>query len=175
MWIDTFEQQLYMADTHNLDMYTVGDFNIIFSTVTGFQNTKWSNFKQTIILLNSTHILQWSLKYHPLQQITYFNTNVYTTVRVRKQWLNTAVVASMNERKPVVNTNVYDTVSVRTQWLNTAVVASMNERKPVVNTNVYATVSVSKQWLNTAVVASINERKPVVNTNVHTIVRVRKQ
>jgi len=43
MWIDTFEQQLNMADTHNLHMYTVGDFNIIFSTVTGFQNTKWSN------------------------------------------------------------------------------------------------------------------------------------
>ena len=29
MWIDTFEQQLNRADTHNLDMYTVGDFNII--------------------------------------------------------------------------------------------------------------------------------------------------
>ena len=28
MWIDTFEQQLNMADTHNLDIYTVGDFNI---------------------------------------------------------------------------------------------------------------------------------------------------
>ena len=24
-------------------IYTVGDFNIKFSTVTGFQNTKWSN------------------------------------------------------------------------------------------------------------------------------------
>ena len=51
----------------------------------------------------------------------------------------------MNERKPVVNTNVYATVRVPKQWLNTAVVASMSERKPVVNTNVYATVSVSKQ------------------------------
>ena len=43
MWIDTFEQQLNMTDTHNLDIYTVGEFNINFSTVTGFQNIKWSN------------------------------------------------------------------------------------------------------------------------------------
>jgi len=43
MWIDTFEQQINKADTHNLDIYTVGDFNINFSTVTGFQNTTWSN------------------------------------------------------------------------------------------------------------------------------------
>ena len=43
MWIDTFEKQLNMANKHNLDIYiyTVGDFNIKFSTVTGFQNTKW--------------------------------------------------------------------------------------------------------------------------------------
>ena len=43
MLIDTFKQQLNIADTHNLDIYTVGDFDINFSTVTGFQNTKWSN------------------------------------------------------------------------------------------------------------------------------------
>ena len=43
MVIDTFEQQLNMADLDNLDIYTVCDFNIHFSTVTGFQNTKWSN------------------------------------------------------------------------------------------------------------------------------------
>ena len=43
MWIDTFEKQLNMADKHNLDIYTVGDFNTKFSTVTGFQNTQWYN------------------------------------------------------------------------------------------------------------------------------------
>ena len=68
MWIDTFEQQLNIADTHNLDIYTVGDFNIIFSTVTGFQNTKRSNL---IADYNLTQLITYptrdSLKNHPLQ------------------------------------------------------------------------------------------------------------
>ena len=68
MWIKTFEQQLNIADTHNLDIYTVGDFNIIFSTVTGFQNTKRSNL---IADYNLTQLITYptrdSLKNHPLQ------------------------------------------------------------------------------------------------------------
>jgi len=64
MWIDTFEQQLNMAYTHNLDIYTVRDFNIIFSTVTSFQNTKWSNlitdFNLTQLITHPTRITKVS-------------------------------------------------------------------------------------------------------------------
>ena len=64
MWIDTFEKQLNMANKHNLDIYiyTVGDFNIKFSTVTGFQNTKCSN---VITYYNITQLIT-----HPTRVIT---------------------------------------------------------------------------------------------------------
>ena len=61
MWIDTFEQQLNMTDTHNLDIYTVGEFNINFSTVTGFQNIKWSNL---IADYNLTQLITQPYKGH---------------------------------------------------------------------------------------------------------------
>ena len=58
MWIDTLEQQLDIADTQNLYIYTVGDFNTNFSIVNGFQNTKWSNL---IAYYNLTQLIS-----HPI-------------------------------------------------------------------------------------------------------------